>query len=138
LADIFSKRKRSQIMSHISGKNTKPEILIRKLTHSLGYRFRLHKKELPGKPDLVFNKLRKTIFVNGCFWHGHSKCSRSKLPATNRKFWKVKIAGNKKKDKSNYIRLKKMNWDYLVIWQCEIKKSTTEKLSKKISAFLSG
>lgn len=124
-------------MSHISGKNTKPEIIIRKISHSLGYRFRLHKKELPGKPDLVFSKFKKVIFVNGCFWHGHTKCNRSVIPSTNNKFWKDKIARNKKKDKSNYIRLKKTGWDYLVIWQCEIKKSNTDELSKKIANFLS-
>jgi DNA mismatch endonuclease, patch repair protein len=123
-------------MSHISGKNTKPEILIRRITHSLGYGFRLHKKELPGKPDLVFSKLKKVIFVNGCFWHGHTKCSRSKLPSTNIKFWKEKIERNKKNDKLVKIKLKGLGWDYLVIWQCQIKKSNIEKLSNKISSFL--
>ena len=87
-------------MSKISGKNTKPEIIIRKLVFNLGFRYRLHKKELPGKPDIAFPKYKKVIFVNGCFWHGHNNCSRSKLPSTNKKFWKEKIEGNKKKDKS--------------------------------------
>lgn len=137
MADIFKKEKRSQIMSHISGKNTKPEIIIRKIVHSLGYRFRLHKKELPGKPDIVFHKLKKVIFINGCFWHGHKNCLRSKLPATNKKFWKIKIEGNKRNDKSNKIKLKRLGWDYLVIWQCEIKKKNAEKLETKISKFLS-
>lgn len=124
-------------MSHISGKDTKPEIAIRKLVHSLGYRFRLHKKELPGKPDLVFPKFQKVIFVNGCFWHGHNNCSRSKLPKTNKKFWKEKIEGNKRKDKSVKIKLKKLNWDYLVIWQCEIRNNNDEKVRNKILTFLS-
>lgn len=123
-------------MSKISGKNTKPEIIIRKIAHNLGYRFRLHKKELPGKPDLVFTKYKKVIFVNGCFWHGHNKCSRSKLPATRKKFWEEKIAGNKKRDKANKIKLKKLGWDYLVIWQCEIKKTEYEKITEKINRFL--
>jgi len=123
-------------MSKISGKNTRPEILIRKIAHNLGYRFRLHRKELPGKPDLVFPKYNKVIFVNGCFWHGHNKCTRSKLPSTNKKFWREKIEGNKRNDKSNKIKLKKMGWDYLVIWQCDIKKSNTERLEKKIKTFL--
>jgi DNA mismatch endonuclease, patch repair protein len=135
--DIFSKSKRSQIMSHISGKHTKPEISIRKIAHSLGYRFRLHKKELPGKPDIVFPKYKKVIFVNGCFWHGHKNCNRSKLPTTNKIFWQDKIAGNKKKDKSNYIRLKKLGWHYLVIWQCSITKRNTKKIETIISNFLS-
>lgn len=124
-------------MSSISSKNTKPEIIIRKLAHNLGYRFKLHRKDLPGKPDLVFPKYNKVIFVNGCFWHGHNKCTHSKLPSTNKKFWREKIEGNKRKDKSIKIKLKKMGWDYLVIWQCDIKKRNTEKLSKNISTFLS-
>lgn len=136
MSDIFSSRKRSQIMSNISGKNTKPEIIIRKITHRLGYRFRLHGKDLPGKPDIVFPKYKKVIFVNGCFWHGHIKCSRSKLPATRKKFWKDKIEGNKKRDKANKIKLKKLGWDYLVIWQCQIKQSNYEKIGIKVSAFL--
>lgn len=123
-------------MSHISGKNTKPEIIIRKIVHSLGYRFRLHKRDLPGKPDIVFLKLKKVIFVNGCFWHGHKNCIRSKLPTTNKKFWKEKIEGNKRKDKSNYIRLKKLGWDYLVIWQCKIKQGNKQKLIDEITNFL--
>ena len=136
MTDIFKKGKRSQIMSHISGKNTKPEIIIRKIVHSLGFRFRLHKEELPGKPDLVFPKYKKVIFVNGCFWHGHKNCLRSKLPSTNKKFWEEKIEGNKRNDKSNKIKLKKLGWDYLVIWQCEIKKKSAEKLKNKILKFL--
>jgi len=123
-------------MAQISGKNTKPEIIVRKISHSLGFRFRLHKKELPGKPDIVFSRYRKVIFVNGCFWHGHRKCARSRLPKTNVSFWKKKIEANKKKDKNNYIKLKKMGWDYLVIWQCEIKRENNGKLIKKISIFL--
>lgn len=135
--DIFEKQKRSQIMSHISGKNTKPEILIRKIAHSLGYRFRLHKKELPGKPDIVFPKYKKAIFVNGCLWHGHKNCKRSKLPTTNKKFWQRKIEGNIKRDRANYKALKKLGWSYLIIWQCSITKSNTAKLEAKISKFLS-
>jgi len=123
-------------MSHISGKNTKPEIIIRKIAHSLGFRFRLHKKDLPGKPDIAFPKYKKIIFVNGCFWHGHKNCNRAKLPTTNKMFWKNKIESNKKKDKSNYIRLKKLGWAYLVIWQCQIKSKDKEKISKKIDSFL--
>jgi len=124
-------------MSKITGRNTKPEIIIRKIAFSLGYRYTLHKKDLPGKPDIVFPKYKKVIFVNGCFWHGHNICSRSKLPTTNKKFWKEKIEGNKRKDKSVHIKLKKAGWNYLVIWQCEIKKSNLEKIQNKISKFLS-
>ena len=124
-------------MSHISGKNTTPEIIIRKLVHRLGFRYRLHKKNLPGKPDLAFPKYKKVIFINGCFWHNHKNCSRAKLPSSNKIFWKEKIEGNVKNDKSNYRNLKKMGWDYLIIWQCKIKKSNMEYLSNKILKFLS-
>lgn len=137
MTDIFTKQKRSEIMSNISGKNTKPEIIIRKLAHSLGYRFRLHKKNLPGKPDIVFPKYKKVIFVNGCFWHGHKNCKRSKLPTTNKKFWKEKIENNKKKDAADYRKLRKLGWDYLVIWQCRIKTSNYKSLKSKIDSFLS-
>ena len=123
-------------MSHISGKNTRPEIIIRKIVHSLGYRFHLHKKTLPGKPDRDCSRFKKVIFINGCFWHGHKNCLRSKLPSTNKKFWKGKIEGNKRNDKSNKIKLKKLGWDYLVIWQCEIKKRDAENLKAKILNFL--
>ncbi len=123
-------------MSNISGKNTKPEITIRKIAHSLGYRFRLHRKDLPGKPDIVFPKYKKVIFVNGCFWHGHKNCKRSKLPTTNKIFWKEKIEGNILKDKSNYRGLKKLGWDYLLIWQCQIKTSRREKIIREIHSFL--
>lgn len=137
MADIFKKQKRSQIMSHISGKDTKQEIAIRKIAHSLGYRFRLHKKELPGKPDIAFPKYKKVIFVNGCFWHGHKNCTRSKLPVTHKKFWQRKIEGNIKRDRANYKALKKLGWSYLIIWQCSITKSNTAKLEANISKFLS-
>ncbi len=136
MADIYTKQKRSLIMSKISGKNTKPEITIRKIAHSLGYRFRLHKKDLPGNPDMVFPKYKKIIFVNGCFWHGHKDCTRSKLPTTNKKFWKEKIELNKKRDGKNYNQLKKMDWKYLVIWQCQIRAKSLSKLENKIIKFL--
>lgn len=122
-------------MSKIGPKNSKPEIVVRKLVHNLGYRFRLHKKDLPGNPDLVFPKYKKAIFVHGCFWHGHKKCQRGKLPATNTGFWEKKISGNIKRDKSNYKKLKQLGWKYLVIWQCDIKESNKNNLKKKISDF---
>nr|WP_319776211.1 very short patch repair endonuclease [uncultured Sphaerochaeta sp.] len=136
MTDIYSKIKRSKIMSKISGKNTKPEIIIRKIAHKLGHRFRLHRKDLPGKPDIVFPKYKKVIFVNGCFWHGHKNCSRSTLPITRKKFWQEKIGANKRRDKRNKAALTKLGWSYLVIWQCEIKNSTFSKIENKINQFL--
>ena len=123
-------------MKKIGPKDSVQELFIRKLIHSLGYRFRLHRKDLPGKPDLVFPKYKKVIFVNGCFWHGHKNCKRSKLPETNKKFWKEKISGNIKRDIKNYKELNNLGWDYLVIWQCEIKKSNNKYITKKIQNFL--
>jgi len=136
LADIFSPGKRSEIMRKIKPRGSKQEIFIRKLVHSMGYRYRLHKKNLPGTPDLVFPKYKKVIFVHGCFWHGHEGCKRSALPTTNFEFWKKKISGNVKRDKSNYQRLEQLGWKYMTVWQCEIKESQKEKLKRTISNFL--
>jgi DNA mismatch endonuclease (patch repair protein) len=123
-------------MSKISGKKTKPEIIIADLLVRLKYRFRQNDKTLPGTPDIVFSRRKKVIFVNGCFWHGHKKCSRSKLPTTNRVFWKDKIDGNIKRDKRNKRELTKLGWKYLVIWQCEINKLKEKKIIKKVKAYL--
>ena len=123
-------------MSKIGPKDTKPEIILRKIVHNMGYRYRLHRKDLPGKPDLVFPKYKKVIFMHGCFWHGHKNCKRSTLPETNRKFWENKIKGNIKTDKNNYIKLENLGWDYMIIWQCEIKKKNTEQFKSRIRDFL--
>lgn len=123
-------------MSHIKPKNSIQEIFIRGLVHSLGFRYRLHQKDLFGKPDIVFPKYKKVIFVNGCFWHGHKRCKRAALPTTNKIFWKKKINGNIERDKLNYRKLRKHGWGYLIIWQCEIKEANKKFLKKKIMGFL--
>jgi len=120
MSDIFSKPKRSEIMSHISGKETKPEVIVRKYLFSQGFRFRKNVKDLPGKPDVVLLKYKTVIFIHGCFWHGHT-CKRGVLPATNVEFWKTKIRGNIERDKRNVSELEKQGWKVFVIWQCEIK-----------------
>ena len=135
MADIFDKKKRSEIMSKISGKNTKPELIIRKALFAEGYRYRLHRKDLPGNPDMVFPSRKKVIFINGCFWHGHN-CKKAALPTTHREFWEKKLNGNKERDKRNLAKLKAMGWKSLVIWQCQIKKNTLETQIDKIKAFL--
>lgn len=122
-------------MGKIGPKDSKPEIIVRKLVHNLGYRFRLHRKDLPGKPDLVFPRHKKVIFVHGCFWHGHKKCRRAGLPLSNKEFWESKIFRNVKRDRLNYNKLKKLGWNYLVIWQCEIKESNKKILRDKIESF---
>ena len=135
MADIFNKEKRSLIMSRIAGKDTKPEMIIRKALFSEGYRYRLHRKDLPGNPDIVFPNHKKVIFINGCFWHGHN-CKKAALPTTNKSFWKKKLTGNKERDKRNLAKLKAMGWKSLVIWQCQIKKNTLEIQINKVKAFL--
>ena len=118
--DIYPKKKRSDIMSKISGKETKPEILVRKFLFSKGFRYRKNVKELPGKPDIVLPKYKTVIFVHGCFWHGHT-CNRGTLPETNHEFWQEKIGKNIERDARNASELKESNWNVIIVWQCEIK-----------------
>ena len=119
MSDIFSQTKRSDIMSKISSKDTKPEILVRKFLFSKGFRYRINVKTLPGKPDIVLPKYKTIIFVNGCFWHGHN-CKKGKLPSSNTDFWKEKISNNKSRDAKNSDLLVKLGWKVIIIWQCEI------------------
>ena len=108
-------------MAAIKSKNTKPEIAVRKNLHALGYRFRLHRKDLPGKPDIVLPKYKTVIFVNGCFWHQHKGCKYSRLPKTNIDFWKRKLEGNTQRDKLKQSKLKDMGWKVINIWECQTK-----------------
>lgn len=121
-------------MSRIKGTNTKPEKIIRKMLHKMGYRFRLHRKDLPGKPDIVLPKYNKVIFVNGCFWHGHRNCKKAELPESNRDFWKEKIRKTQLRDKKSNRQLKNLGWNVLTIWQCEL--INEEKLLGKINSFM--
>jgi DNA mismatch endonuclease (patch repair protein) len=123
-------------MSRVKGKDTKPEKLVRSLLHSMGYRFRLHRKDLPGKPDIVLPKHRKVVFVHGCFWHGHDGCPRAARPAANAEFWNRKIDGNIKRDAQKLEELKVAGWQALTIWQCELR--NVEALRAKLSKFLKG
>lgn len=111
---------RSANMRAIRSKNTGPELAVRSLAHRLGYRFRLHRKNLPGTPDLVFVSRRKVIFVHGCFWHGHD-CKRARIPTANREFWVEKIAKNQGRDEASLTALASAGWKALVLWQCELK-----------------
>jgi DNA mismatch endonuclease (patch repair protein) len=134
MVDVFTKKKRSEIMSKIGSKDSAQEMYVRKLLFSMGYRYRLHRADLPGKPDIVLTRHKKIIFVNGCFWHGHEKCKRAKLPETNRLFWKNKIKQNVMRDKVNNVTLRRQGWKCLVVWQCQITKGTY--LKKKLIHFL--
>lgn len=134
MADVFSKDKRSWIMSRVRGKDTSPEKIVRSLAHRLGYRFRLHRSDLPGKPDVAFPSRRKVIFVHGCFWHGHNCLRGDRKPKSNVEYWRKKIERNKERDRENRKRLKKLGWVSLVIWECHIKDQ--EKLTATIIDFL--
>lgn len=134
MADVFSREKRRDIMARIKGENTAPELYVRQLIHALGYRFRLHRSDLPGKPDIVLPGHGKAIFVHGCFWHGHPGCQRATLPQTNYEFWKRKIEGNRARDRRVKRELRKLGWDVLEIWQCQIRKPAA--LERRLLRFL--
>lgn len=119
--DKHTPEQRHRNMSAIKGKNTKPEILVRKMLHSMGFRFRLHSKELPGKPDIVLPKYKTAIFVHGCFWHRHPDCKYSTSPSTNVEFWVRKFAENTLRDEKKINELISLGWKVHVIWTCEIK-----------------
>lgn len=115
------------MMAGIRSKNTKPEMIVRKGLHRLGFRFLVHDKRLPGKPDLVFPKWRSAIFVNGCFWHGHD-CHLFKLPSTRTEFWRDKISANKQRDQAALSNIEEMGWRALSVWECEIKNRSKEEV----------
>ena len=125
MPDKISVEQRSRIMSRIRSKNTKPEIIVRKYLHSLGYRFRLHDKKLPGKPDIVMKKHKTAIQVRGCFWHLHG-CKFSNVPKSNKSYWTPKLKKNKERDKQNDKKLKKLEWKLIVIWESKINKKLNE------------
>lgn len=130
MADVFTPEKRSAIMGRIAGRDTKPEKRVRSLLHRLGYRFRLQRRDLPGRPDIVLPRFKTVIFVHGCFWHGHPGCRRATVPAANRDFWINKITGNQARDARVKTELERLGWNVLVVWQCELKdeRAVTDRL----------
>jgi DNA mismatch endonuclease (patch repair protein) len=120
LTDTLTKSQRSGNMRRIRSKNTLPELAVRRIVHSLGYRYRLHGPSLPGKPDLVFRARKKVIFVHGCFWHQHNGCKIAKMPKSNLQYWGKKLAINKKRDAKNKAALTRLGWGYLVIRECDL------------------
>ncbi|MGZ8137376.1 MAG: very short patch repair endonuclease [Methylococcaceae bacterium] len=125
---------RSSIMKAVKSRNTQPEMMVRRMIHAMGKRYRLHREDLPGKPDLTFPRLRKIIFVHGCFWHGHDCKRGAREPKTNVDYWRNKIARNRFRDEDNRKKLNDLGWEVLAIWECELK--NTERLAEIIKVFL--
>jgi DNA mismatch endonuclease (patch repair protein) len=136
MTDVHTVEQRRRNMSAIKGKNTKPEMVVRQLVHSLGYRYRLHRKDLPGKPDLVFPSRLKIIEVYGCYWHMHDCPYGRVVPKTNTEFWQTKRLSNVTRDAKNSEELAKQGWRVLIIWECEVK--DTDKLRERVTEFLDG
>jgi DNA mismatch endonuclease (patch repair protein) len=129
--DIYSREKRSDIMARVKATDSTPELTVRRILHSLGYRYRLHRKNLLGKPDIVLPKHKSIIFVHGCFWHHHKGCKKSKLPETNTDFWRKKILDNVARDKRTIRELGKTGWKVLVLWECQVRSSNLIETIKR-------
>ena len=132
--DSVSLAERSKIMARVPSKNSRPELFVRKLVFALGHRYRLHVKDLPGRPDLVFRKLGKVIFVHGCFWHRHTTCALARLPKSRLDFWVPKLEGNRARDQRIKRCLSRKGWSVLTVWECQLKKPA--RLQLKIGRFL--
>jgi DNA mismatch endonuclease (patch repair protein) len=135
MTDIVSKKTRSRMMSGIRGKDTWPEMMVRRLLHAQGFRYRLHRKDLPGKPDIVLPKYKAAIFVNGCFWHGH-ECSLFKWPASNAEFWENKIKANRRRDASAIEALEALGWRCLTVWECDTRRLCAEDLCRTLKEWV--
>lgn len=134
--DIWSERKRSEVMSRIRDRDTKPERTVRRILTDMGYRYRLSVKSLPGKPDIVLKKHNAIIFVHGCFWHLCPNCREGRIPASRRDYWEEKLLNNKRRDQRNIRKLRRQGWKVMRLWECEIEKDL-DKVSRKIKIFLS-
>lgn len=132
MADVHSPAIRSYNMSRIKGKNTKQEILVRKFLFAKGFRYKVHDKRFPGKPDIVLPKYKKAIFINGCFWHGHTNCKYFVVPKTRTQWWLDKIYTNKKNDKKNNRLISQTGWEVITIWECQLKKDKIDKTIMKL------
>lgn len=132
--DTISPTQRSEIMAKVRSKNTRPEMIVRRLVHGLGYRYRIHRKDLPGTPDLVFPVRCKVIFVHGCFWHRHKGCALARMPKSRQEFWGPKLAGNAERDARQARALRRLGWNVMTVWECEVR--DLEKLERRIRRFL--
>ena len=129
LPDTVSKKERSRIMSRVHDKNTVPEVKVRKALHAAGFRFRLHRKDIPGNPDIVLPRYSITVFVNGCFWHWHG-CKRSRMPTSNIPYWEAKISRNVRRDKNVQSKLEEAGWESRIIWECELSDGTDSLINE--------
>ena len=138
MADIVSSEVRSRMMSGIQAKDTKPEIVVRKALHAKGYRFRLHRKDLPGNPDITLAKFRTVILVHGCFWHMHKGCKLARIPSSRTEFWTAKLRANAMRDETAESRLLALGWRVLTIWECYLKSTSPEVLQADLARWISG
>lgn len=134
MTDTLSKEERSRVMAKVKSRDTKPEKKVRSLLFSLGFRFRLCQKNLPGKPDIVLKKYKTVVFVHGCFWHGHENCKKARVPKSNVEFWKNKIERNKQRFNEVAGQLRAQGWKVVVVWECEIEKDFENTMRKLIAA----
>jgi DNA mismatch endonuclease (patch repair protein) len=136
MPDRFSTAERSRVMRAVKSGDTTPELVVRRLVHALGYRFRLHRRDLPGQPDLVFPRLQKAIQVHGCFWHRHACDAGQSTPATRLDYWGAKFARNVERDRRNLRRLRRLGWRVLVVWECQTAHAKREVLAARLARFL--
>ncbi len=140
MADVFTPEKRSEVMSRIRGRDTKPELALRSMLHRLGYRFTVNgprNRSLPGRPDLVLPKYQTVVFVHGCFWHGHAHCKNFRLPASRTEWWKAKIEGNQQRDRRNEATLRSIGWHVVTIWECALNSAAARDwLTARLPALL--
>ncbi len=134
MADRLSRERRSENMRRIRSKGTVPELMVRRIVHAAGFRFRLHAPNLPGRPDLVFPRLHKVVFVHGCFWHQHKRCREGRIPGSRRDYWEPKLTRNVERDKAHKAALHRLGWEVMTVWECQLKNS--EKIERKILNFL--
>lgn len=137
MPDQFSPIERSRVMRAVKSGDTKPELVVRRLVHALGYRYRLHRRDLPGQPDLVFPRLGKVIQVHGCFWHRHRCDAGQSTPASRQEYWNEKFARNVERDRSNLRKLRRLGWSVLVIWECQTRVAKVTALRMRLERFLS-
>jgi DNA mismatch endonuclease (patch repair protein) len=136
MPETFTKEERSRIMAAVKSCHTTPELVVRRVVHGLGYRYRLHRRDLPGQPDLVLPRLGKAIFVHGCFWHRHACGAGQSTPASRMDYWNAKFARNVLRDRRNLRKLRRLGWSVLVVWECQTRVAKRESLSRRLARFL--